>query len=131
MAFTLFYKNDRLETKIFSWKGEKLPNDSDIKAKSRVKFIAVLFSLTRGTFGLTMKPKLRRIVSKTQENEFETYLLKDDIENGLSNIDQGASPLELPHRLGLSRRLSDIEYEKPVVLNLDLGYDENDYESPV
>ena len=55
MEFTLFYKNDRLETEMFSWKGEKLPNDSDIKAKSRVKFIAVWFSLTRGTFGLTMK----------------------------------------------------------------------------
>ena len=51
----IFYKNDRLETEMFSWKGEKLPNDSDIKAKSRVKFIAVWFSLTRGTFGLTMK----------------------------------------------------------------------------
>ena len=55
MEFTLFYKNDRLETEMFSWKGEKLPNDSDIKAKSRVKFIAAWFSLTRGTFGLTMK----------------------------------------------------------------------------
>ena len=35
MEFTLFYKNDRLETNMFSWKGEKLPNDSDIEAKSR------------------------------------------------------------------------------------------------
>ena len=43
--------------------------------------------------------------------------------------DEGASLLELPHRLGLSRQLSDIDYEKPVVLNPDLGYDENDYES--
>ena len=46
MEFTLFYKKDRLETKMFSWKGEKLPNDSDNKAKSRVKFIAAWFSLT-------------------------------------------------------------------------------------
>ena len=46
-------------------------------------------------------------MSKTQENEFERCLLKD-------GNDEGAS------------RLSDIEYEKPMVLNPDLGYDEND-----
>lgn len=37
---------------MFSWKGEKLPNDSDIAPRSRVKFVAAWFSLTRGTSGL-------------------------------------------------------------------------------
>ena len=53
MEFTLFYKNDRLETKMFSWEGEKLPNDTEIDPRSRVKFVAALFSLSRGTFRLT------------------------------------------------------------------------------
>ena len=106
MEFTLFYKNDRLETKMFSWKGENLPDDSDIKGKSRVKFIAAWFSYTIGTFGLTMKPKLMQIMSKTQENEFETFILNDDEGEGL-------------------------ECEKPVILKPDIGYDENDYESLV
>ena len=43
---------------MFSWKGEKLPNDSEIGPRSRVKFVVAQFSLTRGTFGLTLKPKL-------------------------------------------------------------------------
>ena len=43
---------------MFSWKGEKLPNDSEIDPRSRVKFVVAQFSLTRGTFGLTLKPKL-------------------------------------------------------------------------
>ena len=53
MEYTLFYKNDRLETKMFSWEGEKLPNDSEIDPRSRVKFVTALFSLSRGTFRLT------------------------------------------------------------------------------
>ena len=62
MEFTLFYKNDKLETTIFDWDGKKLPNDSEIGSRLRVKFVAALFSLTRGTFGLTLKPKLMQIM---------------------------------------------------------------------
>lgn len=47
MEFALFYKNARLQTTIFSWDSEKLPNDSNIDPKRRVKFIAAWFSLTR------------------------------------------------------------------------------------
>ena len=98
MEFTLFYKNDRLETTIFDWAGKKLPNDSEISPRSRVKFVAALFSLTRGTFGLTLKPKLMQIMFKPEENHFDTCLLGSDDE-----------PL----------------YEKPISLNPDLGYDES------
>lgn len=37
MEFTLFYKNDKLETTMFSWDGKKLPNDSEIGPRSQVK----------------------------------------------------------------------------------------------
>ena len=99
MEFTLFCKNDKLQTKMFYWEGEKIPDDSDIEAKSRVKFTAAWFSHTRGNFGLTIKPKLMQIMSKGIENDFEKCLLTDN---------------EDP-----SRRLSDTEYEKPVCLNPD------------
>ena len=80
MEFTLFYKNDKLETTIFDWDGKKLPNDSEIGSRSRVKFVAALFSLTRGTFGLTLKPKLMQIMFKPEENHFDTCLLDSDDE---------------------------------------------------
>ena len=99
MEFTLFYKNDSLQTTMFSWKGDKLPNDSEIGPKRRVKFIAAWFSLTRGTFGLTLKPKLMQVKFKKEENQFDTCLFNTD---------------------------SDEELEVVVSLNLDLGYDEND-----
>ena len=98
MEFTLLYKNDKLQTTMFSWKGEKLPNDSAIGPRSKVKFVAAWFSLTRGTFGLTLKPKLMQVMFKEEENQFETCLF--DVEAG--------------------------EVEKPICLNPDLGYDEND-----
>ena len=80
MEFTLFYKNDSLQTTMFSWSGEKLPNDSEIGPNSRVKFIAAWFSLTRGTFGLTLKPKLMQVRFKKEENQFDTCLLDSDVD---------------------------------------------------
>ena len=80
MEFTLFYKNDCLQTTMFSWSGEKLPNDSEIGSHSRVKFIAAWFSLTRGTFGLTLKPKLMQVRFKKEENQFDTCLLDSDVD---------------------------------------------------
>ena len=77
MEFTLFYKNDKLETTIFHWDGKKLPNDSEIGPRSRVKFVAALFSLTRGTFGLTLKPKLMQIMFRPEENHFDTCLFEE------------------------------------------------------
>ena len=96
MEFSLFYKNDCLQTTMFSWSGEKLPNDSEIGPHSRVKFTAAWFSLTRGTFGLTLKPKLMQVKFKKEENQFDTCLFNTD---------------------------SDEELEPVVSLNPDLGYD--------
>ena len=96
MEFSLFYKNDCLQTTMFSWSGEKLPNDSEIGPHSRVKFIAAWFSLTRGTFGLTLKPKLMQVKFKKEENQFDTCLFNNDY---------------------------DEELEPLVSLNPDLGYD--------
>ena len=76
---------------------KKLPNDTGIGPRSKVKFVAALFSLTRGTFGLTLKPKLMQIMFKPEENHFDTCLFD-----------------------------SDEETEKPIPLNPDLGYDESD-----
>ena len=58
-----------------------------------------MFSLTRGTFGLTLKLKLMQIKFKLkpEENHFDTCLFDSDEEN-----------------------------EKPICLNPDLGYDEID-----
>ena len=58
VGFTLFYKNDRLPTTMFSWDGEKLPNDSEIGPNSRVKFIAAWFSLTRGKINAPLITKI-------------------------------------------------------------------------
>ena len=99
MEFTIFYKNDKLQTTIFDWGGKKLPNDTEIGPKSKVKFAAALFSLSRGTFGLTLKPKLMQLMFKPEENHFDTCLF-DSNEDG--------------------------ETEKPICLNPDLGYDESD-----
>ena len=46
--------------------------------QSQVKFIAAWFSLTKGTFGLTLKPKLIRF--KERENPFNECLLGDSEE---------------------------------------------------
>ena len=100
------------------WK--KLPNDSEICPRSRVKFVAALFSLTRGTFGLTLEPKLMQIMFKPEENHFDTCLLDSDDE----------SPEETDG--GVCKRVTEGYVpksplsEKPICLNPDLGYDESD-----
>ena len=78
MDFSLFYKGDKLETKFFSWEGEKLDIDTKIGPFSNVKFIAAWFSLSRGTFGLTLKPKLMQIKYQERENIFDDCLLDRD-----------------------------------------------------
>ena len=69
MEFSLIYQKDKLTTKIFDWKSQPLPleNYSEVGPQSEVKFIAAWFSLTRGTFGLTSKPKLMQVPFKERE----------------------------------------------------------------
>ena len=89
MEFTLFYKGDSLQTTFFTWEGIKLdyvpdkgyPVNYELGPHSRVKFIAAWFSLTRGTFGLTLKPKLMQMKYKKESNQFETCILDSDSES--------------------------------------------------
>ena len=78
MEFSLLYKNETIQTNIFNWQGEKLPCETNIDPYSRVKFIAGWFSLTRGTFGLTLKPKLMQVKFKKENNQFEFCILDED-----------------------------------------------------
>ena len=82
MEFALFYRKDKLATKIFDWKSQPLPleNYTEVGPQSQVKFIDAWFSLTRGTFGLTLKPKLMQVRFKERENPFEGCLLGDSEE---------------------------------------------------
>ena len=77
-----------------------------------------MFSLTRGTFGLTLKPKLMQIMFKPEENHFDTCLLDSDedgeTDGGVCKSSDRATGPESPL------------YEKPVCLNPDLSYDESD-----
>ena len=106
MEFTLFYKNDRLETNFFSWDKTKLDNDVKIGPRSEVKFIAAWFSLSRGTFGLTLKPKLMQIIFREPEKVFEKCLFDSD--------DEETIVVE-------SNEVEPIAYNNP-----DYGFDEND-----
>ena len=88
MEFTLFYKGVSLQTTFFTWDGIKLyydpekgyPVNYELGPNSRVKFIAAWFSLTRGTFGLTLKPKLMQVKFKKENNQFDTCILNSDEE---------------------------------------------------
>ena len=82
MEFALFYRKDKLTTKIFDWKSQLLPSENytEVGPQSEVKFIAAWFSLTRGTFGLTLKQKLMQVRFKERDNPFEGCLLGDSVE---------------------------------------------------
>ena len=79
MEFALYYKGDKVQTKIFNWKSEPLPCEkyTEVSPQSEVKFIAAWFSLSRGTFGLTLKPKLMQVRFRERENPFSECLLDD------------------------------------------------------
>ena len=99
MEFTLFYRGDKLQTSFFTWDKEKIEYESvSIGSGSKVKFISAWFSLTTGTFGATLKPKLMQVTFKEEENVFNNFLLDDD--------DEVTEPV--------------------ICLNPDLGCDEND-----
>ena len=55
-------------------------NYTEVGPQSQVKFTAAWFSLTRATFGLTLKPKLMQVRFKERENPFEGCLLSDSEE---------------------------------------------------
>ena len=81
MEFSLFYKNDRLQTTMFSWDGKMLQSaETEIGPFSRVKFIAGWFALSRGAFGLTLKPRLMQIKFKPENIIFDSFLLSDSEE---------------------------------------------------
>ena len=85
MEFNLFYSNDRLRTKFFTWDGENLGYDSvKIGSKSKVKFIAAWFSITTGTFGSTIKPKLMQLSYREPEDIFDNFILDDEEEEDVS-----------------------------------------------
>ena len=79
MEFALSFQGDKLKTKIFDWKSQPLPSENytEVGPQSQVKFIAAWFSLSRGTFGLTLKPKLMQVRFRERENPFEGCLLGD------------------------------------------------------
>jgi len=102
MEFTLsFYKGDKLQTEFFSWEEEKLHINTNIGPLNEVKFIAAWLSLSRGTFGLTLIPKLMQINYQERENIFDDCILDSHEEN-------------------------DEKVEPVVYNNPDYGFDEND-----
>ena len=82
MEFALYYKGDKVQTKIFNWNSEPIPSEkyTEVSPQSEVKFIAAWFSLSRGTFGLTLKPKLMQVRFRERENPFNNCLLNDSEE---------------------------------------------------
>ena len=79
MEFALYFRGDRLQTSIFDRDCKLLPSENytQVGPQSQVKFIAAWFSLSRGTFGLTLKPKLMQVRFRERENPFEGCLLGD------------------------------------------------------
>ena len=85
MEFNLFFRNDRIATKFFTWDGENLGyNSVKIGPKSKVKFIASWFSITTGTFGATLKPKLMQVSYREVEDIFDNFILDDEEEDVIS-----------------------------------------------
>ena len=79
MEFALSFRGEKLKTKIFDWKSQPLPSENytEVGPQSQVKFIAAWFSLSRGTFVLTLKPKLMQVRFRERENPFNECLLGD------------------------------------------------------
>ena len=79
MEFALYFQKERLKTKLFDAKSQRVEYYTEVGQQSQVKFIAAWFSLSRGTFGLTLKPKLMqvRFRERERENPFNEFLLGD------------------------------------------------------
>ena len=82
MEFSLFFRNARIATKFYTWDGrKKLEYDSvKIGPNSKVKFIASWFSITTGTFGATLKPKLMQVSYREVEDIFDNFILDEEEE---------------------------------------------------
>ena len=84
MEFTLLYRNDKLHTKFFRKDKDKEVKEvkyyNKVAAQSKVTFIAAWFSLSRGTFELTLKPKLMQVKFQPKEDIFNECLLGSDRE---------------------------------------------------
>ena len=79
MEFNLFFRNEILATRFFTWEREYLGYESvKIGPRSEVKFIAAWFSITTGTFGATLKPKLMQVTYRELEDIFKDFILDDD-----------------------------------------------------
>ena len=79
MEFKLFYRNDVLTTKFFTF--DKTPveyKDVVLGPRTEVKFVAAWFSITAGTFGATIKPKLMQIKYSEPESIFNDFILDSD-----------------------------------------------------
>jgi len=72
---------------MIDWDKTKLDNDAKIGPRSEVKFIAAWFSLSRGTFGLTLKPKLMQVMFKEKENIFQQCLFDSDENDDETNVE--------------------------------------------
>ena len=83
MEFNLFFRNDRIATKFYTWDGEKNLEYESVKigSNSKVKFIASWFSITTGTFGATLKPKLMQVSYREVEDIFDNFCLDDEEED--------------------------------------------------
>ena len=79
MEFALSFQGDKLKTEIFDAKSQPLPSENytEVGPQSQVKFIAAWFSLSRGTFGLTLKQKLMQVRFRERQNPFNECLLGD------------------------------------------------------
>ena len=79
MEFNFWYKDDEMQTIIFNESGKKIDNDlvKFMKPYSKVKFVAAWLSLCRGTFGLTLKPKIVQIKFNNVDDIFKKCLLLD------------------------------------------------------
>ena len=60
---------------------------TEVGSQSEVKFIAAWFSLSRGTFGLTLKPKLMQVRFRERKNPFNNCLLDDSEEEESKQLD--------------------------------------------
>ena len=89
MEFALYFQKERLKTKIFDAKSQPVEYYTEVGPKSQVKFIAARFSLSRGTFGLTLKPKLMQVRFRERENPFNECLLGDSEEEEEEEEEEG------------------------------------------
>ena len=89
MEFKLFYRDDKLQTRFFTHDKKSIEYENvKIGSRSEVKFIAAWFSITTGTFGSTIKPKLMQIIYSEPDSIFNDFILDSDNEEDEENEDE-------------------------------------------